>query len=113
MTSDDRTAKERVGTNEATFRRINESVEADYSETEYAGRIGFLCECGHASCEETIQMTRREYESVRENPRRFAVIGDHAIGTTEDIVERHQRYAVVQKHEDVSDLAERSDPRRS
>lgn len=112
MTSDDRTAKERIGSNEAMFRRINESVEADYSETEYGGRIGFLCECGHSSCDETIEMTRGEYESVREHPRRFAVIADHAIQTTEDIVERHQRYAVVEKHEDVSDLVERSDPRR-
>jgi hypothetical protein len=112
MTADDRIAKERVGSNEAMFRRINESVEADYSETEYGGLIGFLCECGHPSCEEPIELTRREYESVRENSRRFAVIAEHVIETTEDIVERHQRYAVVEKHRDVSDIAERSDPRR-
>ncbi len=113
MTSEARTAKERVACNEAAFRRINESVEADYSETEYGGRIGFLCECGHSDCEEPIEMTRREYERIREHARRFAVIADHAIGITEDIVERHQGYAVVEKHEDVADLAERSDPRRS
>jgi hypothetical protein len=112
MTSEDRTAKQRVGRNEATLRSINESVETDYAETDYAGAIGFLCECGHSDCEQTIEMTRAEYESVRANPRRFAVIGDHAISTTEDIVDRHQRYAVVEKHEDVADLAERSDPRR-
>jgi hypothetical protein len=112
MTSEHRTAKERVAWNEATFRGINESVEADYSETDYGGRIGFLCECGDPDCEEPIEMTRREYESVRQDPRRFAVLADHAIETTEDIVERHPRYAVVQKHQDVADLAERSDPRR-
>jgi hypothetical protein len=49
---------------------------------------------------------------VRRLQRRFAVIGEHAIETTEDIVERHLRYAVVEKHEDVAELAERSDPRR-
>lgn len=113
MTAHDRIAKERVGSNEAMFRRINESVESDYSETDYAGLIGFLCECGDSDCEETIDLTRREYESVRENPRRFAVLAeDHAIGTTEDIVERHQRYAVVEKHDEVAHLVERSDPRR-
>ena len=112
MSSEGRTVKERVGWNEAAFRRINESVETDYSETNYAGLIGFLCECGYSDCEEVIEMTRREYESVRANPRRFAVIDDHVIGSTEDIVERHQRYAVVMKHEDVADIAERSDPRR-
>jgi hypothetical protein len=112
MASAHRTAKERIGLNEAAFRRINESVEADYSETKYEGLIGFLCECGHSACEETIEMTQSEYESLRADPRRFAVIGAHAIRTTEDIVERHPRYAVVQKHEDVAGLAERSDPRR-
>jgi hypothetical protein len=112
MSSEHRTVKERVGCNEAAFRRINESVETDYSETDYAGPIGFLCECGHSGCEEIVEMTRREYERVRANPRRFAVIGDHAIQATEDIVERHEGYSVVEKHEDVADLAERSDPRR-
>jgi hypothetical protein len=112
MTSEFRTYKDRIGLNEATFRDINESVETDYSETNYPGLIGFLCECGHPDCEEPIQMTGREYERVRRNPRRFAVMGEHAIETTEAIVERHQRYVVVEKHQDVADLAERSDPRR-
>jgi hypothetical protein len=57
-------------------------------------------------------MTRGEYERVRRNPRRFAIMAEHAIETTEDIVERHERYIVVQKHDDVAGLAERSDPRR-
>ena len=112
MTAHDRIAKKRVGSNEAMFRRINESVETDYSETDHAGLIGFLCECGDSHCEETIELTRREYESVRESPRRFAVIDDHAIRATEDIVERHGRYAVVEKHDDVAHVVERSDPRR-
>jgi hypothetical protein len=112
MTSKYRTGKERVGSNEAMFRQINESVETDYSQTDHAGLIGFLCECGHPDCEEPIEMTRREYERVRQSPRRFAVMAEHTIETTEDIVERHQRYAVVEKHEDVADLVERSDPRR-
>jgi hypothetical protein len=112
MTSAHRSAKERIGSNEAAFRRINESVEADYSESKHAGLIGFLCECGHSACEETIEMTQSEYESLRADPRRFAVIDAHASRMTEDTVERHPRYAVVQKHEDVAGLAERSDPRR-
>jgi hypothetical protein len=112
MTPEFRTDKERVGLNEATFRQINESVETDYSATDYAGLIGFLCECGHPDCEEPIQLTRSEYEEVRRNPRRFAVMDGHAIQSTEDVVERHDRYVVVEKHQDVAGLAERSDPRR-
>jgi hypothetical protein len=34
------------------------------------------------------------------------------IENTETIAKRHHRYAVVEKHEDVADLAEHSDPRR-
>ena len=112
MTPEYPTYKERVGLNEATFRQINESVETDYSETDYAGLIGFLCECGHPDCEQPIQLTRSEYEEVRRNPRRFAVMDGHATLSTEDIVERRDRYVVVEKHQDVADLAERSDPRR-
>jgi hypothetical protein len=112
MTSKLRADKERVALNEAMFRNINESVEKDYSVTNYAGLIGFLCECGHPDCEEPIQMTRGEYERVRRNPRRFAITGEHAIETTEKIVERHHRYVVVEKHEDAAHIVERSDPRR-
>jgi hypothetical protein len=112
MAAHDRIAKERVGSNEAMFRRINESVETDYSETAYKGLIGFLCECGDSGCERTIELTRHEYETIRENPRRFAVIPDHAIRNTEDLVERHERYGVVEKHDDVAQLVERSAPRR-
>jgi hypothetical protein len=112
MAAHDRIAKERVGSNEATFRGINESVEKDYSETDYDGLIGFLCECGDSGCEETIELTRHEYERIRANSRRFAVIADHAIEATEDIVERHERYGVVEKHDDVAHVVERSDPRR-
>jgi hypothetical protein len=112
MAAHDRIAKERVASNEAMFRGINDSVERDYSETDHEGLIGFLCECGDSGCEQTIALTRHEYETVRESPRRFAVIADHAIEATEDIVERHQRYAVVEKHDDVANLVKRSDPRR-
>jgi hypothetical protein len=111
MTSENRTARERVGSNEATFREINESVEVDYSRTDHRGLIGFLCECGQADCEEVVEMTRQEYESVRKTSRRFAVLDGHAITTTETVVEHHKRYDVVEKHEDVAELVERTDPR--
>lgn len=112
MISSYRTVTERIALNEATCRRINESVDWEYGETDYAGLIGFLCECGDAACEQTIEMTPREYEGVRADPRRFALIADHAMPIAEDIVERHARYTVVEKHGDVAHLAERTDPRR-
>ncbi len=112
MMAQHRSAKERVASNEAFFRQINESVEYDYSATDYPGLIGFVCECGDAECSEIVEMSRREYEHVRGNPCHFAIVAGHEIPGTEDIVERHDRYAVLEKRSDVADLVERTDPRR-
>jgi hypothetical protein len=112
MRFEDRSVTEQIGLNEATFRRLNESVHCEYGETDYAGLIGFLCECGDLSCELTIEMTRAEYESVRADARRFAVVADHAIAMAEDVVERHKRYIVVEKRPETAEVAERSDPRQ-
>jgi hypothetical protein len=112
MMAHQRSARERIASNEAFFRQINESVEWDYSATDYPGLIGFLCECGHAECSDTVELSRREYERVRRSPRRFAIVAGHEIPGVEDVVERHERYAVLEKRGDVTDLVERTDPRR-
>jgi hypothetical protein len=101
--------KRRVAMNEATFRQINEGVRAAESA---AGPIAFVCECGRLGCNRLIRLRREEYERVREHPRRFAIVPGHEIPEVEDVIERHERYAVIQKHADTADVVERSDPRR-
>jgi hypothetical protein len=101
-------AKQRIAMNEATFRRINEGVRVDAPDTV----IAFRCECGRLGCNQLIGLTRAQYEAVRGNPRRFALVPGHEILATEDVVERHTDYVVVEKHGDESDIAERTDPRR-
>jgi 5-bromo-4-chloroindolyl phosphate hydrolysis protein len=54
-------------------------------------------ECGRLGCTKLIQLTRAEYEGIRKNPRRFAIVDGHAILDAEEILERHDRYAVVEK----------------
>ena len=51
-------------------------------------------------------------EAVRANPRRFIVLAGHDFPEAEDVVEVHDGYVVVEKHEDVVDLVERMDLRR-
>jgi predicted ThiF/HesA family dinucleotide-utilizing enzyme len=102
--------KQRVAMNEATFRKVNEGMEV---EQDPAGLLTFVCECGRMGCTRLIQLTRKEYETIRANPRRFAILDGHEILEAEAIVERHDRYLVVEKAGDpVAEIVEHTDPRR-
>ncbi|HTE60958.1 MAG TPA: hypothetical protein VK631_11450 [Solirubrobacteraceae bacterium] len=106
----DRQSRQRVAMNEATFRKVNEGMEVGQDP---AGLLTFICECGRLRCNELIQLTRREYESIREHPRRFAILAGHEILDAEKIVERNDRYLVVEKSGDPeADIVEDTDPRR-
>ena len=96
--------------NEATFRKVNEGMK-DGQDT--AGAMSFVCECGRLRCTQIIRLTRAEYEAVRADSRRFAIVEGHEIPEAEEIVERHERYLVVEKSGDpVAEIVEHTDPRR-
>jgi hypothetical protein len=102
--------KQRVAMNEATFRKVNEGMEVGQDPS---GLMTFVCECGRLGCNKLIELTREEYEEVRKNPRRFAILDGHEILDAEDIVERHDRYIVVEKSGDPeAEIVEHTDPRR-
>jgi predicted ThiF/HesA family dinucleotide-utilizing enzyme len=102
--------KQRVALNEATFRKVNEGMEVGQDP---AGLLTFICECGRLGCNRLIELTRAEYEAVRANPRRFAVLSGHEIEEVEKVVERHDRYLVVEKAGDAeAEVVEHTDPRR-
>jgi hypothetical protein len=106
----ERQDKQRVAMNEATFRKVNEGMEVGQDP---AGLLTFVCECGRMGCTELIQLTRNEYESIRANPRRFAIVHGHEILEAEEIVERNDRYFVVEKAGDPeAEIVEHTDPRR-
>ncbi len=106
----EREGKQRVAMNEATFRKVNEGMEAGQGDS---GLLNFVCECGRLNCNKLLQLTRPEYETVRENPRRFAIVDGHEILEAEVIVERHDRYLVVEKIGDpAAEIVEHTDPRR-
>jgi hypothetical protein len=106
----EREGKQRVAMNEATFRKVNEGMEVGQDP---AGLLTFVCECGRLGCTELIQLTRGEYETIRKNPRQFAIVDGHEILEAEQIAERHERYLVVEKTGDpVAEIVEHTDPRR-
>ena len=104
----------RVGENQSLFREVNERV------LEVTGVVGvpiwpvsFICECGHDSCFEQVSLRREEYESVRSNPRTFFVAPseEHFIPEAEWVLQKTERFWVVEKVGEDGALAEKFDPR--
>jgi len=59
-----------------------------------------------------MRLTRPEYEAVRSEPTRFAVLPGHVFSRAERVVEEHDGYLTVEKNEDVRGIVEETDPRR-
>jgi hypothetical protein len=101
--------------NEALFREVNERIvelETDRGgyDRDDALLIGFVCECPREDCGETIEVTRGQYEAVRDNSRRFLVLNGHEDGDIAKVVERHENYLVVEKIGEAAAVAEAQDP---
>jgi hypothetical protein len=97
---------ERLGRNEATFRRINEAIETGRVTRD--GVVEFICECSRLACNEVVQLTIAEYEEVRSDPRRFFIAPGHD-GPAEDVLDTRDRYWIVEKLGETGDVAERAD----
>jgi hypothetical protein len=103
--------KQRAAMNEATFRKINEAMQAGQEPA--SGLMTFMCECARLGCNKRLELTAGEYEAVRANPRRFAILDGHELPEVEDVVDRSERYIVVEKRGDPeAEIVEHTDPRR-
>lgn len=107
---DDET-KRRIGGNEAAFRKVNETLRAAKPVADADELFPFRCECGVLGCNRLVELTMPEYEAVRQWPTRFFILHGHEITETEHIVERHERFAVVQKEDDSARVAVDTNPR--
>ena len=103
--------KERTAHNEALFREINEGIRRGQWPGEEESLNSFRCECASLGCTEMLVLSLREYEHVRQNPRRFIVAAGHERLDVEVVVERHPNYLVVQKVGLAGDTAAEADPR--
>jgi hypothetical protein len=102
---------ERQARNEDMMRSVNDRIAAlDKSATEWAApdhQFEFQCECGKTSgCEGRVLMTLAEYERVRRQRDRFAVVPGHETNEVEYVVERDERYVIVDKRDEVEHLVE-------
>ena len=62
-------------------------------------------------CAHLVDLTPKEYEHVRADPRRFFVLRGHEIPDVETVVEQHAGYVVVEKRDEAGEAAEARDPR--
>jgi len=90
----------RLAQNEAAFRSINERIaeaaEGFLADREDA-RHEFLCECSDVDCLRRVALMLAEYEDLRRNDRRFVVAPEHELPEIEVVVERRERYWIVEK----------------
>ena len=101
---------ERQTRNEDFIRTVNERIadideRADWAAPEQ--QFDFQCECGNTSgCEVRVLMTLEEYERVRGQRDRFAVVPGHETPEIEQVVEQNERYVIVDKRDAVEHLVE-------
>ena len=103
--------QERLGSNEAVFRQINEGIGRGQWPGEEMAPVGFRCECARLGCNDVIELSITEYEAVRAHPRRFIVAPGHMQPQAEIVVETHPGYLVVEKLDQAGIAAEETDPR--
>jgi hypothetical protein len=107
--------KARIAKNEAAFRALNERINKrqEHRIAPATEPIMFVCECGEPQCFARLSLTTAEYEGVRSDPTRFAVVPGHEKPATESVVEEHAPYRVVRKNEDVGGIVRDTDPRQA
>ena len=104
----------RAGENQALFREVNERINAvKESRAVWVTISEWVCECADETCTERIAMTPEEYEELRSNATHFAVAPAemHVVPDVERIVEKRERYWVVEKEGEAAEVAEELDIR--
>ena len=99
----------RIGNNERLFREVNERISRIQEDFGQTHTFDIVCECGAQGCLERITLTHEEYRQLRANPRTFAIVPGHEADDVDDIVERHERYYVVEKKEGIPAAIAESD----
>jgi hypothetical protein len=103
--------QQRSARNEALFREINEGIRRGRWPGEEDSITSFRCECASLGCSDMLALSFREYEEIRNNPRRFLVAPGHERLDVEIVVARQPNYLVVQKMGEAGQVAEETDPR--
>ena len=99
--------EERTAANEALLREVNDRIEDVGQRLRVLPddeTLDFRCECGQSGSESLISMSVREYAHVRADVDRFAVTPGHENDEIERVVERNDRYVIVDKRPEAEPL---------
>lgn len=111
----DRATEERLARNGATFRNANERIAQTAAEQGIHELVPFICECADERCTEILQLSLKEYESVRADPTRFLNAVDHqrAARGAARVVADKDHYLVVAKTGHAGEVARALNPRQT
>ena len=114
MTGNQEARRVRAAQNQSLFRDINERIEQlNEAFATVLPLSEWVCECADTTCVAHIVLSLSEYEALRADPNRFAVVPGHEVDEVERVVSRHERYVVVEKLGAGATVAVENDPRRS
>jgi hypothetical protein len=101
--------------NQSRFRDYNERIEPHNRVHTWIEppMPDWVCECAFVECVLPVRVTIAEYEAIRADPTRFLVApGDeHVVPEVERVIERYERYWVVEKLGQAAEMSEALDER--
>src|SRR5215203_4270663 len=100
----------RAAQNQALFREVNERIESlNERVAAEAATVQFVCECADQTCSDPVAVTPAEYERVRADGSHFIVAPAeaHYVAGVERLVEKRDRFWVVEKFADAGRVAAR------
>jgi hypothetical protein len=102
----------RAAKNEVVLRDLNERLKA-YPAAGTQRFSEWVCECADMTCQRSVELTIEEYETVRSEPTRFVVApgAEHVEPEIERVVQREERYWVLEKIGVGAEISEKFDPR--
>jgi hypothetical protein len=107
------TDPKRIAKNESLRRDENERLEAHNASIHWVDPpyADWVCECGNERCSEPVRLSVREYDEVRRNPTHFIIVPseEHVSADAEHVVERTDRYWVVEKVGVAAEVSKESD----
>jgi hypothetical protein len=101
---------ERAARNEEIFRSLNARIEEGVERHGVATAVPYHCECGVASCFETVELMPSHYEGVLRERYRFIVVPGHEDPRIERVVERHPDHLVVEKRGEAREQLDHDHP---
>ncbi len=105
----------RIAANENLLRERNEQSKAANAVHVWVNPPfpDWTCECGDATCSDPIRVSIDEYEAVRAEPTRFMVApgSEHVAPEVERIVQRGERFWIVEKAGIGAEMSKELDPR--